>query len=238
MKLREVFNVDYPLTPLHEFFASLPKVLREKGSISPYQLIITTNYDDVLERAFTDAGEPFDVVTYMADGEDSGKFFHRLPSGEENPIEKPNEYHLLPILAAGRTVQRPVIFKIHGTVDRNEVERDKVERDSYVITEDHYIDYLSRSDISNLIPKALVNKLRASHFLFLGYGLRDWNLRVILRRLWGERKLSYKSWAIQLDPHPLDRVFWDKRDVEIHSVPLEKYIEALRARVSALPPRP
>jgi len=192
---------------------------------------VTTNYDDVLERAFADAGEQYDVVTYIADGEDSGKFLHRLPDGNEKLIEKPNEYSELPIEAATRLVQRPVILKIHGAVYRAEMERD-----SYVVTEDHYIDYLSRSDISNLIPKALMAKLKASHFLFLGYSLRDWNLRVILRRLWGERKLTYKSWAVQLTPDPLDRQFWSKREVDIHSVSLETYISALHSRLLALPP--
>jgi hypothetical protein len=36
-------------------------------------------------------------------------------------------------------VTRPVILKIHGAVDRVELERD-----SYVITEDHYIDELEQ----------------------------------------------------------------------------------------------
>ncbi len=128
-------------------------------------------------------------------------------------------------------MQRPVILKIHGAVHREELERD-----SYVVTEDHYIDYLSRSDISNLMPKALITKLKASHFLFLGYSLRDWNLRVILRRLWGERKLTYKSWAVQVKPDPLDRQFWSKRDVDIHSVSQETYMSALLSRLLALPP--
>ena len=48
----------------------------------------------------------------------------------------------------------------------------------------------------------LTAKLRKSHFLFLGYGLRDWNLRVILHRIAGEQRLNYKSWAIQR--HPTD----------------------------------
>ncbi len=78
------------------------------------------------------------------------------------------------------------------------MDRASPERDSFVITEDHYIDYLTRTDISNLLPVTLAAKLRKSHFLFLGYSLRDWNLRVILHRIWGEQKLTYKSWAIQV----------------------------------------
>jgi hypothetical protein len=86
------------------------------------------------------------------------------------------------------------------------------------------------------MPKALVAKLTRSHFLFLGYSLRDWNLRVILRRLWKERKLPYKSWAIQIHPDELEQKFWSERGVDIYPVSLEDYIAALRQRIDALPP--
>ena len=39
----------------------------------------------------------------------------------------------------------------------------------------------------------LVEKLRRCHFLFLGYELQDWNVRVILHRIWGEQKVAAKS---------------------------------------------
>lgn len=223
-ELHTLLDADYPPTPLHEFLAALPSVLRGKGYPSRHQLIVTTNYDDVLERAFQAAGEPFDLVSYVAEGEERGKFLHRSAEGVAQLIERPNEYGGLSL------EQRTVILKIHGAIDRTDPEHD-----SYVITEDHYIDYLTRTDISNLVPATLAAKLRRSHFLFLGYSLRDWNLRVILHRIWGEQKLSWKSWAVQLNPDALDREFWRKRDVEILDVPLEDYVAALRKQLGELP---
>ncbi len=226
-ELRKLFNADYEPTPLHTFLATLPGLLRAKGYISKYQLIVTTNYDDVLERAFRAADEPFDLVTYIATGENRGKFWHEPPAdaGQATLIERPNEYRGLAL------DQRTVILKIHGAVNRLDSERD-----SYVITEDDYIDYLTRTDISNLVPVTLAAKLRKSNFLFLGYGLRDWNLRVILHRIWGQQTLNYSSWAIQLNPLPVDQKFWSKRDVEVLNVDLATYIAGLCERVQALPP--
>jgi hypothetical protein len=224
-KLRKLFDADYPPTCLHQFLAGLTTNLNQKGYHPQHQLIVTTNYDDVLERAFQAANEPFDVVSYIADGELKGRFFHSPMWGEPRLIEKANEYTI--------SLDRTVILKIHGEVDR-----DNADRDSYVITEDHYIDFLSRSDIAVLLPPMLVAKMRRSHFLFLGYGLRDWNLRVILHRIWGAQKLTYKSWAIQLHPDDLDREFWQKRDVEIYDVRLEDYVSELNKRVAALPAAP
>ena len=235
-ELHLLFDADYPPTPLHQFFATLPAALHDKGyprtddPLRRQLVIVTTNYDDLLERAFQDAGEPFHLVSYVAEGEQRGKFSHWPPNGwppvgEPQPIETPNQYRGLLL------DQRPVILKIHGAVDRV-----NADRDSYVITEDHYIDYLTRTDIASLIPVPLPAKLKKSHLLFLGYGLRDWNLRVILHRIWGEQKLSWKSWAIQLNPDPLDKECWKKRDVDILDVRLEEYVAALSERMQALPP--
>lgn len=225
-ELRKLLDADYPSTALHQFFAKLPSALRNKGYPPRYQLIVTTNYDDVMERAFREANEPFDLVTFIAGGEHRGKFMHLPFDGSKNRlIEKPNEYRELSL------DKRSVILKIHGAIDRIDPDGD-----SYVITEDDYIDYLTRTDISSLVPVTLAAKLKKSNFLFLGYGLRDWNLRVILHRIWGEQKLTYKSWAIQLDPADVEKQFWRKRDVDIVGINLDDYVASLNERIQALPP--
>src|SRR6184192_958569 len=70
-ELHSLLETDLPPTPVHRFFASLPPLLRERGSL--HQLIVTTSYDLALERAFLDAGEEFDVVSYLAAGRNRGK---------------------------------------------------------------------------------------------------------------------------------------------------------------------
>ena len=218
-ELHQLFDADYPPSPLHRFLAELPATLRERGT-PRYQLILTTNYDDALERAFREAGESFDLVTYVAEGETRGKFLHWPADGEPRLIERANEYTELSL------DDRTVILKIHGAVDRT-----NPDRDSYVITEDHYIEYLTRTDLAQLVPVTLAAKLKKSHFLFLGYSMRDWNLRVILHRIWGEQKLTYKSWAIQRNPELLEQEFWTKRGVDILDVPLDEYVERLRDHI-------
>ncbi len=57
---------------------------------------------------------------------------------------------------------------------------------------------LSRSlAVDRRRARRLAAKLRRSHFLFLGYEMADWNLRLILNRLWGQRPIAYRSWAVQ-----------------------------------------
>jgi hypothetical protein len=118
--------------------------------------------------------------------------------------------------------ERTVILKLHGAVDRQDPQGD-----SYVITEDDYIEFLARTDLSRLLPITLAAKLRRSHLLFLGYSLGDWNLRVLLHRIWGDQKLRYQSWSVQLGPNELEQRFWAARGVEILDERLEEYTAGL-----------
>jgi hypothetical protein len=166
-------------------------------------LLVTTNYDDALEQAFRDESEPYDLVTYINnDGRDRGHFRHIPFEGSPLVIRRPNQYVDLPL------DRRTVIAKIHGAVDRLNGE------DSFVITEDDYVDYLTRANIAHLFPIKLAEKIKRSHFLFLGYSLRDWNFRVMLYRLRREGS-KQQSWAIEADPDPVDRVTWPVRRVDI-----------------------
>jgi hypothetical protein len=224
-ELHELFGGDYEPTELHRFLAALPAIVRSQENVprDAHQLIVTTNYDDALELAFREAGEEFDLVSYICGGDDRGRFLHRTPAGELTVIERANEYSALSL------ERRTVILKIHGAIDREDPERD-----SYVITEDDYIDYLTRTDVSQLLPVTLVAKLRKSHTLFLGYSLRDWNLRAIFHRIWQERTRRSNSWAIQKGPDTIDARFWQNRGVEILDRGLEEYVDALAQWVGAL----
>jgi DNA-binding SARP family transcriptional activator len=216
-ELHTLLDTGLPPTAVHRFFAALPPLLRERGA--PHQLIVTTSYDLALERAFLDAGEEFDVVSYLAAGRNRGKFCHVGPDGTGTLIEVPNTYATE--LSLDR---RTIILKLHGQVGRSADDR---EWESFVVTEDDYIEYLAQSEVASVVPVALGAKLRRSHFLFLGYTMADWNLRLLLHRLWGDQPLSYRSWAVQPEPMPIEREFWRRRDVDVLEIPLARYVTAL-----------
>jgi DNA-binding SARP family transcriptional activator len=201
-------------TPAHRFFASLPPVLRERGV--PHQLLVTSSYDLALEQALLEAGEEFDVVSYIASGRDRGRFSHREPSGETRVIELPNTYATE--LSLDR---RTVVLKLHGGLDQ----------DSVVVTEDDFIRYFSQGGLGGAIPVGVAARLRRSHFLFLGYGMYEWSLRLVLDRMLGGEPLSYRSWAVQPDARPLERHFWRSRDVDLLEEQLDTYLDALGRHV-------
>jgi hypothetical protein len=225
-ELRELFVAAYEPNALHRLLARLSSVLRTDGGRQ--QLIITTNYDSLIEAAFIGRDEPYDVVWYEAKArsEHRGRFIHRPYQEAPHVIAEPNSY-------ADISEERPVILKIHGAADP-----DDASADSYVITEDDYLSYLTRSDISNELPATLKARLADSNFLFLGYSLSDWNLRVVLNRIWGERQFASKSWAIQRyeqereKMYEIERKLWDDRgEVEPYYLELSEYVEKLGALI-------
>jgi SIR2-like domain len=219
--LHEVFDTSFPTTPVHDFLATLPPALRERSRPGRPPLIVTTNYDDLMETALERIGEPFDVIVYVAEGPNEGRFCVCPPDGRLQPIADPrSNLELDPD-------RRTVVLKIHGFVDRRHSD------DSYVITEDHYIEYLTRMDLDNLIPVKILERLRNCHFLFLGYSLADWNLRAILYKLWSDRQRDRDWWAIQAGPAELERKSWGRRGVEIFDIGLGPYIEGLDDRFQA-----
>jgi hypothetical protein len=69
-------------------------------------------------------------------------------------------------------------------------------------------------------------------FLFMGYGLYDWNLRVVLNRIEKDlrRRKGIKSWAIQSKPKPLERRFWQERGVEVYDMTIGEFVQELMSR--------
>ena len=225
-ELRAVFDIDSEPGPIHHYLASIDTPL----------LIVTTNYDDNMERALQRAGRPFDLVVHPTDRKDydASVFWWRAgASAPEKPVA-PNK--LLIDLS-----QTTVVYKMHGTMHRADAQWD-----SYVVTEDDYVEFLSRMAGQSAVPSQFIRHFRSRHFLFLGYGLRDWNLRVLLRSLamapvpepnapqlvtptppdaGSEERV--KSWAIQYKPSMIERELWSARDVRIFDESIDDFTTAI-----------
>lgn len=208
-KLRSVFTgANAYATPLHRLLASVANNL----------MIVTTNYDTLVEQAFDEAGKPYDVVVYPADNEDFTNGVLWWSHGAPEP-RKLKSNQIDPELL-GKT---NIIYKMHGTV-RPDADR----WDSFVITEEDYVTFLYR--MKNAVPSAFRTYFSERAFLFLGYGLRDWNLRLLLKQVSNPKM---KSWAILYQPSFFERTLWQGRNVKIYDMKLEEFVSAMEERLRA-----
>jgi hypothetical protein len=161
-KLREAFQVMPDPGALHKRLAAIDK----------NQLFVTTNYDDLLERALAPR-RPHVLVDRLGKG-----LAISTDGGPLEPIDRIGQ-DLRQRLTDPQTGEpsAPILFKMHGSMDRKDRNND-----SYLITEKDYVDYLGR-DQGNYIPPYINGLMEGKNFLFLGYSLEDWNVRVILSKL-------------------------------------------------------
>ncbi len=231
-QMRQLLGGDRKPTALHEFLAELPRILRVRfAELRRFPIIITTNYDDLLEQAFKKVKQPYHLISYAIKGEPPNRFWYCPPGGANEdwrPILDQNKENI-PL------DQYPLILKLHGALDRS--------HSGLVITEDDFINYLSRkgSETASPLPANLVSVLSEANLLFLGYGMDDWSGRVSLHRIWGQRQFqraNNKAWAIDPDctDPKLEQEFWKTWDVTMLQIGLEDYISELRQRLQARPP--
>ncbi|HLG13983.1 MAG TPA: SIR2 family protein [Blastocatellia bacterium] len=211
--LYRVFARDYAPGIIHDYLASIEKPL----------LIVTTNYDDLTEKAFAKAGRPYYLVSHLTDREDWAEAVLWWKHDPDNPeAASPAPVHPSDLNKYVDLDTTTVIYKMHGTVDAI-----KNEWNSYVITEDDYVDFLARMTEKTAVPPMFMKHCDENRqFLFLGYGLKDWNFRVVLRDLM-KRKRGRRSWAIQVRPTRLEARLWDNRGVDIYDMDINTLVERL-----------
>ena len=219
-RLREVFDRDFDPCDIHTYLAEISAPL----------LIVTTNYDDLAERAFIKSGKPYDLVVHPTDRKDVEASVLWWPHKADKPeTVAPNKLFI-------DLTKTTVIYKMHGTVHRI-----TKEWDSYVITEEDYVNFLSRMTGQTAVPAQFMRHFRTRHFLFMGYGLNDWNLRVVLNNLRTvlpsesdkvqpetEEDEDLRSWAIQFRPSDLEVELWNARKVRIYDVDINEFVKRMR----------
>ncbi len=209
------------------------------GGIPPRyipRLIVSTNYDTLIERLLERKSIPYLCVSHvLGRSKFSGRLiiYEKLGAfSKDSILTRAEAEELLQEKLAARDPP-VIIYKMHGSAVSY---TPKNERDdalagglnSIVITEQDYIDYLDKNTMQRL-PIQMQRMLHKSQFLFLGYSLSDWNFRLLLHRLReSQAGADTKHYACLLHNDAVESVFWQKRGVNIHYVSLDEFLNELR----------
>jgi exodeoxyribonuclease VII small subunit len=150
----------------------------------PFRIIVTTNFDGLLESALKKFDKDPAVFVYS-----------------------PHSLEATPDMTDDPTVERPMVFKIHGDLAR---------RDSIVITDEDYITFTQRmsdKDVLNPVPQTIRFRMLKWPTLFVGYSLRDYNLRLLFRTLrWRVDPANFPpSFSVDKSPDPLILQVWQNQ---------------------------
>lgn len=168
----------------------------------PLPVYLTSNYDDFMTRALT------------RNNRDPKREICRW-----NTLTRTEHSHFDD--GYQPTPANPVVFHLHGHTQIPT---------SIVLTEDDYFDFLvnvSREPL--VIPPRIQKALTETSVLFIGYGLADWNFRVLLQGLsrFIEKGLGRTHMAVMMPPNVPDSETQQKKAQEY----LAKYYQNIDVQI-------
>ncbi len=159
-----------------------PSSVHEQLAALPFSLIVTTSQDSLLEQALKAAGKA--PVTQR---------YHLRGDKRENPE----------FVVPGSPAS-PVVFHLFGSAE---------EPSSLVLSENDVLDFLIRVVSERPpLPNSLLRVLKriGQSFLFVGFGIRHWDLRILLKILLRALELNRSGPAVAAEP--LDSLIPSDRD--------------------------
>lgn len=133
----------------------------------PFPIYITTNPDNLLTSALTEAGRtPLQKVFR----------WHARDRARPNPRRRDDEDEDRSAVARLPPCDTPLVYHLFGHLDEDE------HHSRVILTEDDYFDYLIAATADNeLIPVVVREVLKNSALLFIGFQMSDWSFRVLMR---------------------------------------------------------
>ncbi|HEY1047629.1 MAG TPA: SIR2 family protein [Bacteroidia bacterium] len=149
----------------------------------PFKYIMTTNYDVLFEKALNEKAKSPKIGHYNANNSTPTTNY------PENEI----------------SVQNPFFYKIHGDIKSN---------DSIVVTDEDYIDFIIRMNDKgdyNPIPQSFLYAIGQRPILFIGYGLKDYNLKILFKITMPKKHNLPMIYSIDLKPDDITSKIYEEQ---------------------------
>lgn len=176
-------------------------------------LMLTTNYDRLMERALRALRVPFDVLAYTPGDRDGRDQLLFVADGDGEPRT----------VSASKFTPSPdrsLVFRVSGIGNGAP--------NGYVITEEDHIDWILRLRArDSWLPASIATLLDRRHLLSLGHGARDWSQRALWRTLTGGSGARKSAWAVSLHPSPLSVMTWQRYQVSIYNQDLNEWTQRM-----------
>jgi hypothetical protein len=152
----------------------------------PFQVIVTTNYDNLIEEAAEEVGKTVIKVVCNCFDESHGQIADAFPDNLDNIVRE----------------NKLIVYHLHGVLNNPA---------SLVLSRDDYVDFLvsfSKDKDNSMLPQYIHTALTNHPLLLLGYSMDDINFRVLVKAIRATAKISDKSiypgLSIQVPPRQLN----------------------------------
>jgi hypothetical protein len=226
--LADVIRPKKTPTRTHKLLAEAAKHhLAQKGATD--YLVITTNYDCLMETALDDLKVPYIVLTTR---KSDPKVLLRCSENVENRESLRNRYwnREYPgnfVLTKAQSVV--IIYKIHGCLHPDIT----FENEGLVVSDNDYVDYVSQMSKIGIIPATVSELMREKRFWFLGYSLSDWNVRSIYETIKqkSDPDRKNKDYSVMYSVGDFEGLFFEKNDIRIFQASLNEFVDGIISRL-------
>jgi SIR2-like domain len=228
--LKEIFESKKVPTPTHRLLAQAAKF--NIGRLAQDYLIITTNYDCLMEKALDELEVPYVVLTTKRGNDPKvlTRFASTIPNCEALKEEYSNKVYPVDFHLEKEKEKRDswvVIFKIHGCLSPEAA----YPEDGLVISDNDYVSYVTRmGKKGSLIPSHVSRLMRDKPFWFLGYSLSDWNVRSIyetLKQSSDPDKGGLPDYSVMYSVGEFEKLFFEKNNITIFQASLNEFVEGI-----------
>jgi len=206
----------------------------------PFELIVSTNYDRLMERALEMEGkkEGKDFITIV---QPTSGWDLRADPDLDSKFKDWSAFEGL------------LLYKIHGSFRGRATRKPQAKPPAgagapepdpagpLIITEEDYIEFMiamGHDDHERVgIPQCIRSRMQQKMLLFLGYGLEDWDIRALYKGLIDslDRSEQRDSFAIQKNASPLWQSFWNKRNILVRNFDLYQFADELHQQYFQAP---
>jgi hypothetical protein len=199
-----------------------PSLLLNTLAELPFELIVTTNYDNLMERALKQRSREVKAVIQPIHGFDD--------TAQNNLITELADFAVQQRKKPNPNERGVILYKIHGSFVDDQDEDKSLE---VIITEEDYIEFLTVvGQKDGGVPTQIKARMKDRTLLFLGYSLEDWDFRTIFKGLVEPlgRRERLRSFALQKDSSSFWRDYWKNKEVIIYNLDLYEFAEELREK--------
>jgi hypothetical protein len=223
-QLYEIFENKKTPTATHLLIAGIAdRYLKRK--IKGNYLIVTTNYDCLMEKALDLYALPYTVLWWSrGDRHVHARYANLQPDDNQIMAErcKPlaSQNFILP-----QTSPMVVLYKMHGCLNPELGEN----QDGVIITDRDYVDFIS--DLDKMIPAVVGSMLPNKRILFLGYSFGDWNVRSIYEttiKRTAKSATPKRDYAVTKALSKFEEMYFNNREIIIALSDLDTFAKGLQ----------